>query len=88
MSDNDDFGPIIARLEARYLEAQKIADDKLAALNVVRQEAGLSPRSSSVEGSMAEGGPVLTQIKRDTFYGKKQMTAVREYLSLRVPVWC
>ncbi|HEY0463846.1 MAG TPA: hypothetical protein VGC79_06540 [Polyangiaceae bacterium] len=83
MSDTDDFSGIIARLEARYIEAQKIADDKLAALNVVRGEAGLSPRLPGIEPASGEGGPVLTQIKRDTFYGKKQMTAIREYLSMR-----
>lgn len=83
MSDSNEFSAIIARLEARYVEAQKLADDKLAALNVVRQEAGLPPRPSGIESVMGEGGPVLTQIKRDTFYGKKQMTAIREYLTMR-----
>lgn len=83
MSDTDDFGPIIVRLEARYLEAQKIADEKLAALNAVRQEAGLPPRALGSEATTGEGAPVLTQIKRDTFYGKKQMTAIREYLTMR-----
>lgn len=83
MSDTNEFATIIARLEGRYIEAQKLADDKLAALNVVRQEAGLPPRPSGIEAVMGEGGPVLTQIKRDTFYGKKQMTAIREYLTMR-----
>ena len=83
MSDANEFSAIIARLEARYIEAQKLADDKLAALNVVRQEAGLPPRPSGIEAVIGEGGPVLTQIKRDTFYGKKQMTAIREYLTMR-----
>lgn len=83
MPENDAFSSIIALLEARYIEAQKIADEKLAALNAVRQEAGLPPRSPGVEASGGEGAPVLTQIKRDTFYGKKQMTAIREYLTMR-----
>lgn len=83
MSNTDEFSGIIARLEARYVEAQKIADDKLAALNVVRAEAGMSPRLPGIEPTSGEGSPVLTQIKRDTFYGKKQMTAIREYLTMR-----
>ncbi len=83
MSNDDDFSAIIARLESRYVEAQKIADDKLAALNAVRAEAGLPARALGIDATAAEGAPVLTQIKRDTFYGKKQMTAIREYLSMR-----
>jgi hypothetical protein len=83
MSNANDFGPIIALLETRYIEAQKIADEKLAALNAVRQEAGLPARQSGIEAGANETGTVLTQIKRDTFYGKKQMTAVREYLEMR-----
>jgi hypothetical protein len=83
MSNNNDFGPIIALLEARYVEAQKNADKELAALNVVREATGLPPRAMGVETSKVDGAPVLTQIKRDTFYGKKLMTAVREYLEMR-----
>lgn len=83
MSDNTDFGPIVALLEARYVEAQKLADEKLSALNVVREAAGLPPRALGTEASAGEGTPILTQIKRDTFYGKKQMTAIREYLTMR-----
>jgi hypothetical protein len=80
---SNDFGPIIAILETRYVEAQKVADEKLAALNAVRQEAGLPFRQLGIDGATSDTGMVLTQIKRDTFYGKKQMTAVREYLEMR-----
>ncbi len=83
MSDDTEFSRVIALLETRYVEAQKLADEKLAALNAVRQEAGLPPRAVGTEGATCEGAPVLTQIKRDTFYGKKQMTAIREYLTMR-----
>lgn len=83
MSNSNDFGPIIAILETRYVEAQKVADEKLSALNAVRQEAGLPLRQPGIESATGDSGTVLTQIKRDTFYGKKQMTAVREYLEMR-----
>lgn len=78
-----DLGPAVALFEARYAEAQKIANEKLAMLNAVRHEAGLPPRSAGIEGQTGEAGPALMQIKRDTFYGKKQMTAMREYLEMR-----
>ena len=83
MSSTTDFGPVITILETRYVEAQKVADEKLAALNAVRQEAGLPLRQLGIDGAASDAGMVLTQIKRDTFYGKKQMTAVREYLEMR-----
>jgi hypothetical protein len=83
MSENNELSSAIARLETVYIEALKNAEGKLAALNAVREVAGLPPRSPGIDASGADGGTVLTQIKRDTFYGKKQMTAIREYLTMR-----
>jgi len=83
-SKEEELAPAIALFEKAYVEAQRIANDKLTLLNMVRLEAGLSPRSAGIEGGASgDGAPVLTQIKRDTFYGKKQMTALREYLEMR-----
>ncbi|HEY2068109.1 MAG TPA: hypothetical protein VGG48_01025 [Rhizomicrobium sp.] len=78
-----DLAPAITLLDAQYVEAQKVANGKLVTLNAIREAAGLPPRAPGIEGQGSEGGPVLTQIKRDTFYGKKQMTAMREYLDMR-----
>lgn len=81
-SDDKQFGSVIAILEARYVEAQKAADEKLAALNVVRHEAGMTPRSPGVDPAGDTNGS-LTQIKRDSFYGMKQMSAIRLYMEMR-----
>jgi len=54
----------------------------LAALNVLRAERGLPPYSPSPDGS-GSSGPGSLDIKADTFFGKKQHTAAREYLQMR-----
>src|SRR6185312_9267671 len=43
--------------------------------------AGLTPRYAEVTSASASIG--LTQIKSDTFYGKKMQTAAREFLEMR-----
>jgi hypothetical protein len=77
-----DLGPAIGLLEDRYMKAQAAANELLGTLNFLRKEAGLPPRPPGIEGN-SEGGTVLSQIRRDSFYGKKQMTAIREYLAMR-----
>lgn len=73
------------------LPAIKVLDDELAALerqaaelrstiNMLCKRAGLTLRYAEAN---APAGPSLTQIRSDSFYGKKMQTAVREFLELR-----
>ena len=85
MPPADDFNPAIAALERRLAEHERKASELKGVINVLHIEAGLPPKYPEVAANTggSEGGAVLTQIKRDSFYGKKQMTAVREYLEMR-----
>lgn len=51
------------------------------AINTLCRRAGIEPRYA--DASARSSGPSLTQIKPDTFYGKKMQTAAREFLELR-----
>ena len=54
------------------------------ALNVLREEAGLLPHAPSLAGDGGVQGPATSlDIKPDTFFGKRQHTAIREYLEMR-----
>jgi|SRR5579862_473535 len=72
----------ITMLERGIEEAEQKIKSLRAAINTICQEAGLPPRYSEamVTGS---SGSKLTQIQDDTFYGKKQTPAMREYLEMR-----
>jgi hypothetical protein len=77
----------IAALENRLAEHERKVSELRNAINLLCEEAGQPQKYLEVAagGSGNSGGssPMLTQIKRDSFYGKKQMTAVREYLEMR-----
>jgi hypothetical protein len=75
-----ELAPAIARLRLRLEEADRNANDIRRALNVLLAESGLPPEPES-GGNLSSGG--IAQIKDDTFYGKKQQTAIREYLEMR-----
>src|SRR6266513_644610 len=80
----EDFNSAIAALERRLAEHERKGNELRSLLNVLYDEAGLAPKYPDLGAAgPTGGGPVLTQIKRDSFYGKKQMTAVREYLEMR-----
>jgi hypothetical protein len=80
----DDFNPAIAALERRLAEHERKGNELRTLLNMLYVEAGVAPKYQEVGASTgAGGGAVLTQVKRDSFYGKKQMTAIREYLDMR-----
>lgn len=79
--------PAITILERKVSEAERKVNELLSALNVLRAEAGLSPRNSNGGGddfsqSRAEG-TAITQIKPDTFFGQRQQSAMRMYLQMR-----
>jgi hypothetical protein len=86
MPENE-LNSTIALLESRLAEYERKASELRSAINLLYDEAGQPQKYADVAsgGSAAGGGggSVLIQIKRDTFYGKKQMTAVREYLEMR-----
>lgn len=71
-------------LERRLAETERKANTLLEALNELRAEAGLPPRPPGHGGGgSGPSASVSTQIKPDTFFGKKQQTAIREYLEMR-----
>ena len=82
MPENE-LNSTIALLESRLAEYERKASELRSAINLLYDEAGLPQKYTDVAAGGTAGGPALTQIKRDTFYGKKQMTAVREYLEMR-----
>ncbi len=73
--------PAITVLERRLGEAERKVNELLGALNILREEAGLPPRPPSRGDGDDASAP--TQIKSDSFFGKKQQTAIREYLEMR-----
>ncbi len=83
----EDFATAIAALERRLADHERKGNELRAMINFLCEEAGEPPKYASAEiagsGSVAAAAGVLTQIKRDSFYGKKQMTAIREYLEMR-----
>lgn len=81
----EDLTAAIAALERRLAEHERKGNELKGVINVLYAEAGLPlkfPELAAGSGGAASGA-VLTQIKRDSFYGKKQMTAIREYLEMR-----
>src|SRR5438477_2210809 len=75
---------MIDELEKRLADQVRKANALIETINVLRQEDGLPPRAP-VDGGGGGGASsrTVTQIKPDTFYGKKLQTAVREYLEMR-----
>src|SRR5260370_16136608 len=71
-----------ALLEQRLEEAEAKAREARAAINALCAAVGTPPRYPVISPA---GGPVsrLMQIQDDTFYGKKQTPAMREYLEMR-----
>jgi hypothetical protein len=76
--------PAITLLEGEYDEKERNQNVLLATINMLRERAGLPPKTPGSGGSPnGGGGATITQIKPDTFYGKKLQTAMREYLEMR-----
>lgn len=55
----------------------------ISALNVLRAEAGMPPYSPSPNDRGDKPLSSSLDIKSDTFFGKRQHTAIREYLEMR-----
>ncbi len=78
----------IDALEQRLADYERKANSLVEVINDLRKEDGQPPRGpfggGGGDGSRGSaGGASITQIKPDTFYGKKLQTAVREYLEMR-----
>jgi hypothetical protein len=81
---NEALIPAISLLEGEYDEMERNANALLGTINVLRARAGLPPKQPGGGSSPGGGsGGAITQIKGDTFYGKKLQTAIREYLEMR-----
>jgi hypothetical protein len=80
----EDLSTAISALERRLAEHERKGNELKGVINVLLEEAGLPAKFPELgaSGTTPNGG-TLTQIKRDSFYGKKQMTAIREYLEMR-----
>jgi hypothetical protein len=76
--------PAITFMERKVDEAERKVNELLGALNVLRAEAGMPPRpGGGGSGGSDVSGSIPTQIKPDSFLGKKQQTAIREFLEIR-----
>ncbi len=82
MSNHDGTEATIAMLERSIEEAEQKIRALRIAINTICAEAGMPQRYPDV-ALAGSGGSRLLQIKDDTFYGKKQTPAMREYLEMR-----
>jgi len=85
---SDELAPAIAVFERIIADAERKIVDARSAINALLQAQGLAVRYSEEATQVATvaqpaGSPIPAQIKRDTFYGKRQMTAIRELLEMR-----
>lgn len=80
MADHTELMPAINMLQQELDDAERQAAGIRDALNLLRKRAGLGPIAANAVAGQPAG---ITQIKSDTFYGKRQQTAVREYLEMR-----
>ena len=82
------YSQAIALLKKKLEEAEKRPAQLRQAINTMCEEAGeplMYPNNAApASGGAAESARVTPQnIGADTFFGKKQQTAVREYLEMR-----
>jgi hypothetical protein len=76
------FDAAIAELERQLEEIDRKGNELRGTINNLCQAAGLPVRYLDLNPAGGAGSKI-TQIKDDTFYGKKQTTAMREYLEMR-----
>lgn len=81
----DDLAGAFAILEKQIAEGEQKVLTAKRAINALCEAAKLPPRYPDLE-SMGDGGTPgigISNIQPDTFYGKKQSTAVRMYMEMR-----
>ncbi|MEX0922855.1 MAG: hypothetical protein WDZ84_08770 [Rhodovibrionaceae bacterium] len=81
MADHE-LTPAINVLERKVSEAERKALELLSVLNVLRAEAGMPPRELGSGGNDNKAKSTMS-IRTDTFFGRPQQTAVREFLEMR-----
>ncbi|MEQ8266497.1 MAG: hypothetical protein RH982_04815 [Parvibaculum sp.] len=72
----------IAALEEELTDIERQATELRNTINVLCRRAGLPLRYADTSPA-TQGSALATQIKSDTFYGKKMQTAAREFLEMR-----
>lgn len=81
------FQPAIDALEKDFADLERQANGLLQSINLLRQKAGLPPRSSGWQpmaaSDRATSGATNLKLHSDSFTGKKLGSAVREYLAMR-----
>lgn len=77
-----EFAPAIDALERDLADLERKANETRVAINTLCRHAGMPPRYPEGGGGGSKSKP-LSQIRSDTFYGKKMSTAAREYLDMR-----
>ena len=88
MSDKSTREDLEGRLETLVRKGNALVE----VINDLRAGEGLSPLPPLDGGgggggvAAPSGGTAMTQIKPDSFYGKKLQTAIREYLELRYTI--
>ncbi len=78
---NEVIDAAIAALDRSIEEAEQKIRSLRAAINTLCEQSGRPPRFA--EAMLTPGGTKLSQIQDDTFYGKKQTPAMRDYLEMR-----
>jgi hypothetical protein len=76
----------IAKLERSIEEYEQKIRALRAAINTMCEDAGESPRYADammIGNGATAGAAKINKIQDDTFYGKKQTPAMREYLEMR-----
>jgi hypothetical protein len=74
--------PAIEALEQELMTLESKANELRSAINTLCRHAGVPTRHA--EGiQTAANGMTLSQIKPDTFYGKRMQTAAREFMEMR-----
>lgn len=76
-----DWLAAIDALEAELAELERQAGEIRNMINLLCRRIGRELRYA--ESTTSGAGPMISQIKSDTFYGKKMNTAAREFLELR-----
>ena len=79
----NDFDPAIAALEGRLDETEAKAAELRRAINTLCESAGMPIRYPDTETAPGGASQRVKQITDDTFYGKRQTPAMREYLEMR-----
>lgn len=79
------YSPAIEALQKKLEEAERRPAALRLAINTLCEEAGIPPLypTESYSSNQRDSQKNISQIGPDTFFGKKQQTAVREYLDMR-----